>query len=604
MSEPLVRGAAPTPRLLDNRPSRTRSAIPWLLGIGLLVASVLGYRALPTDTSPTDSVASSEFVEPDVGDVSLYVYESGTLESARNTLVLCEVEALLGIVTEGETGGPSGSGGSSGSSSGTTGAGSTAAASTAAASTVNPTQARLGTTETSTASASLGIARPTIRSFTYIVPAYTPMRTGARSTSGGSSQQSQAATPQQSRGRSDMMADQAVSGSTRILSILPEGTQVKASQVVCELDSAALRDELEIQAIRVDQARSWTEQAERILEVAQIDLREYRDGLLPQDAMAIANYITQCRTQLTQTSRNLEWARNAFENGLLNEAQFRAERINHTRAQLALDEGFKMRQRLDAHTTPKLIKALESRIAAAEADLLTQKQALQSELDRLERIETNIDRCIIRAPHEGVVIYYKKTSWSGRLDFIIEEGQYLYERQPIFFLPDFSQFRVEVRVNESQIKHVQMGQTAWVRLDAFPNRALTGQITKINPIATEVGTTSSVQFFEVEVEVQMGDYSDLKPGLSAQVAIHVETRRDVPRIPLTAIRWADRRPFVAVPETEGYRWQELTLGLRSQTHAEILSGLEPGTRVLPHPEDLPRRPDTGTETEPLRVAKR
>jgi len=50
---------------------------------------------------------SLDLVEVDQGDVIEYVVENGTLESATNTVVRCEVEALMGMV--GGTSGASGS---------------------------------------------------------------------------------------------------------------------------------------------------------------------------------------------------------------------------------------------------------------------------------------------------------------------------------------------------------------------------------------------------------------------------------------------------------------------------------------------------------------
>jgi len=68
-------------------------------------------------------------------------------------------------------------------------------------------------------------------------------------------------------------------GSTRIVSILPEGTRVTKGQVVCELDSSAFEDELQAQLVRWLKAKSWVDQARSILEVTEISLREYRDGI-------------------------------------------------------------------------------------------------------------------------------------------------------------------------------------------------------------------------------------------------------------------------------------------------------------------------------------
>ena len=80
--------------------------------------------------------------------------------------------------------------------------------------------------------------------------------------------------------------DQEKPGSTRIIMIKPEGTEVSAGEIVCELDSAAYRDEEIAQRIRYDQAKAWLVQARSILEVNAISLREYRDGIFKQIGLA------------------------------------------------------------------------------------------------------------------------------------------------------------------------------------------------------------------------------------------------------------------------------------------------------------------------------
>src|SRR5262245_4105440 len=110
---------------------------PW--GLLKIIAAVLvvggaawawqaGYR-------PPQLLASSraalELVEIDRGDVDVYVVENGSIESANNTTVRCQVKALLGLIGgtqgttagKGQTSGGMGSGQGSGASGGTGGQG-------------------------------------------------------------------------------------------------------------------------------------------------------------------------------------------------------------------------------------------------------------------------------------------------------------------------------------------------------------------------------------------------------------------------------------------------------------------------------------------------
>ena len=105
-------------------------------------------------------------------------------------------------------------------------------------------------------------------------------------------------------------------GSTRIISILPEGQRVTKGQIVCELDSSAFADELQAQLIRYAQAEAWHEQAKAILEVSLITLREYRDGIYPQDLQLIRQYITTCRIEKERATSTAKWSREITDKGL------------------------------------------------------------------------------------------------------------------------------------------------------------------------------------------------------------------------------------------------------------------------------------------------
>src|SRR5690606_14243031 len=104
-------------------------------------------------------------------------------------------------------------------------------------------------------------------------------------------------------GGGDMME---LSGSTRILTILPEGTRVKEGEIVCTLESAPLEAELQEQMIRYAQAQAWVEQVEKTLEVAQIELEQYTSGIYPQDRLLCDQYIDGCEMQLAEAELELQ----------------------------------------------------------------------------------------------------------------------------------------------------------------------------------------------------------------------------------------------------------------------------------------------------------
>ena len=108
-----------------------------------------------------------------------------------------------------------------------------------------------------------------------------------------------------------------------ILSILPEGSEVKAGVMVCELDSSGFRQALEVQQLRYLRAKAWVEQAGFILQASEIALREYQDGILPQDTQLVRDFISICETDRDRAAGNLAWAKAASPRGSAHRARSR-----------------------------------------------------------------------------------------------------------------------------------------------------------------------------------------------------------------------------------------------------------------------------------------
>ena len=335
-------------------------------------------------------------------------------------------------------------------------------------------------------------------------------------------------------------------GSTRIVSILPEGTHVTKGQVVCELDASAFEDELQAQLVRWLKAKSWVDQAKSILEVSEISLREYRDGIYPQDLQLIRQYIQTCKIEKERSERNANWSRDMFKKGFRTAAQLKADELNDQEKSIALEEAEGMLERLVKFTGPKNIKSLEAKIKAVESDKKNQEASFQLETQRRDRLQRNIDRCTLRAPDDGIVVYMNETNDWGRVDVQIDEGVAVREGQRIFQLPDPRSMRVKARINETKMGQLRSGQRAMIKVDAFPDRLMQGTVAEITAISTPVnGPFSDVRIYFAMVNIDQGN-DDLRPGLSAEVFLRCDSRTNVTRVPIQAVRSIDGKHYVAL----------------------------------------------------------
>jgi HlyD family secretion protein len=582
------------------------------------------------------------------GDLSLFVIESGSLESANNTTVKCKVEALIGLVggTQGATSGSrggsrgnAGAGGAGGASGGQGGSNpaqaSPKAASKGGGGAAGKGKTAGGTSKTGSAGAAGGAAgstggasaggasaggagggagggaagatgasggsaatkAPTLRSFTYAVTPYVPLRPQtapqpkAKTQQGGMQKGGGGRGGDGGRGgggQGGPGGGQGRAGSTSILSIVPEGTVVKEGDIVCVLDSSAFRDELQAEVIKYLQAEAWLKQARDILEVNDISLREYRDGIYVQDLSLIKQYVTMCKIEQDRATRNLAWSEATYKKKYRAASQLQADVLWKQQADIALSQALGMQERLVKFTAPRLIKGLTAKLEANKADLSAQEAAFQLETARKKTLETIIENCTVRAPRDGLVVYANTSSMWGMVRTQIEEGATLYEGQPIFNLPDPNHMCVKAKINETKVSFLHEGQKASIRIDAFPDRPLRGTVAEITAMpAPSNGPTSDIRVYYATVDLDTRGFEALRPGLSAEVSFFVDSRDDVVRIPIRAIRWHDDTPYAAIMMPDGPQWRSLKLGLMNYVYAEVLSGLEPGDKVVAAPSKLP-----------------
>jgi len=381
-------------------------------------------------------------------------------------------------------------------------------------------------------------------------------------------------------------------GSTRILEIVPQGTQVKTGDIVAKLDGASYVDEEKAQRIRYLQAKAYVEQANSILEVNQISLTEYRDGIYPQDLQLVRQYIETCQLERNRLERNFAWSRDMQKKGYRTKFQVNGDRLALEQATIALGEANGMLERLTKQTGPKILKALEANVRAIQSDKLTQDASFSLEEQRLNRIRKNIENCTVRAPGDGIVVYVNQTDRWGQVTAPIDEGVTLRQNQPIFNLPDPKHMRVKARVNESKVTMIHTGQRVKIEVDAFPERPMRGTVGEVTPINTPLNG-SDVRVYYANVDIDEG-FDDLRPGLSAEVTFKIESRRAVTRVPIEAIRWVGEQAYVARYDRsraeageQPWRWRAIELGLSDSQHAEVVSGLTTGDRVVLSPRALP-----------------
>jgi HlyD family secretion protein len=150
--------------------------------------------------------------------------------------------------------------------------------------------------------------------------------------------------------------------------------------------------------------------------------------------------------------------------------------------------------------------------------------------------------------------------------------------------------QVRTNVNEVDVVKVNVGQPVEIRVDGVRDVTFHGVVASKAPASlssSQAGATNSaasatsnqVVRFEVKVRVTDGD-ARLRPGMTASVDILLDRKSKVTRIPTEAIRPNDTVMIMTgTKEKPVLTPRKVTLGLRSDSVTEVISGLKPGEKV-------------------------
>jgi HlyD family secretion protein len=168
----------------------------------------------------------------------------------------------------------------------------------------------------------------------------------------------------------------------------------------------------------------------------------------------------------------------------------------------------------------------------AEAGLRSSLGARAQAQASVDKARVDLEHSVILSPIDGIVVNRK-----------VDVGQTVaasFQTPSLFSIAaDLTRMKVTATVDEADIGHVSVGQTARFTVDAFPSRTFAGKVTQIR---LEPETVQNVVSYDTMIAVDNADLL-LKPGMTATIAVEVARRDDVPRVPGMALRF---RPTQAV----------------------------------------------------------
>ncbi len=368
-----------------------------------------------------------------------------------------------------------------------------------------------------------------------------------------------------------------------------EGDRVEKDQLIARLDVP------EVEAQR-DQVKAQLSAAEARLEQARLSCDLNRQLIESQIEQAEAN-LRAARSALEEAGTRVRDAERVYENERrLFEMGGYVSQNNVDAAKAALDMAMQQRRSAEervheqeaARTIAEARRAecrvSESRVAEAEASL----RQIQ---DSLTEIESRLKDAVICAPCSGTVI-----TRHIREGEIITAVSYYGAGAPIVTIGDLSTMLVKVNLNEVDVSEVRLGQSVEITVDALPKREYEGLVTRISPASAYTEGGAGIVRFPIEITIQDAD-AELRPGMTANVAISCERATDVLWVPNDALFEKEDekgKMFLSVvtAEEDGERTtedREVTTGLANDSRTEIRSGVKEGEKVELGKAGIPKR---------------
>jgi len=189
------------------------------------------------------------------------------------------------------------------------------------------------------------------------------------------------------------------------------------------------------------------------------------------------------------------------------------------------------------------------------------------------RIPASGSRCAeystIRAPIAGII-----SSVSTQEGETVAAGL----NSPTFVtIIDLGRLQVDAYVDETDIGKVRVGQEAFFTVDSFPDREFKASVQAIYPKAVII---DNVVYYDVVHRIEEPLTGQLRPEMTTNVTISLDTRKGVLAIPLRAVSREQGKSVVYVLQADQPVRRAVKTGWKDAEWIEVLSGLAEGEKVV------------------------
>lgn len=406
-----------------------------------------------------------------------------------------------------------------------------------------------------------------------------------------------------------------------------EGDQVKKGQLLVKLDPNQLESSADAQFAAYQSSQQELAATQTQVTAAQNQLMQSEQALNASDAAVnasrqnvVASQTDVDRAQVDVNTAQREFNRNAqlLESGVISrfeydqkkdqlelaQASLRNARARLESAKISVNEAIARRnqQAVAVRDAKRAVETANINVRSSRARADQQAAALRGQ--RNQR-----DKTLQVAPINGII-----AEIPSKVGTFAVAGL---STTALMTIADMSTVNIEVKVDETSIDRVAVGQKAKVKVDALGDREVVGEVTQKTPLAvgksqTSGGLSTNINVQEAKefrVVIELKDISEevkssLRPGMSATAEITTATANDVVAVPLQAL--IEKKPEASPSPTlagdgaqpaekakpilgvyilvDGKaKFREVQPGIIGESDRQVLSGVEAGDEVITGP---------------------
>lgn len=387
-----------------------------------------------------------------------------------------------------------------------------------------------------------------------------------------------------------------------LISLCDDNSYVKPGDIVYQLDTKELEDERErlVRALadaedalatqeadgetRVTQAQTETEAAEEALKLAQEKAQAEREK--------VAAEIKHLEGETERAQREWQRYRRLAKMNYIAGTKLREAEKDFRRQQFALDQKRAEEEDVNKRTAEQ-VKDQENAVALARHSLATTQADVREHLEeeranvaeaqrRLEEVDKKISQCVVTAPAAGMAVIETNTdNWPERRPYRL--GDTVRSGSSPVRIYDFRKMQVRCQIGEMDISRVRQGQAAYVLTPAGNGRRYRAKVELVEELAQESnvwqGGTPGKKVFGVLVTLLENDPARLRPGMTVDLEIVLDTVREATMVPIRAVFTEGKQHVIYLAEKRGFTRCPVTVGTRNDLLIEVRGKVRVGDRV-------------------------